>query len=110
MVSDYRPTAATGTAMRALVIGGGIGGLATAIALRHVGIDVTVFEQAPALRESGAGLTLWSNATRALRVWGLEKPLAAISAPLERGQVRSAAGRVLADLPLGDLGRQLGGG
>ncbi len=51
---------------KALVIGGGIGGLTTAIALTRVGIDVEVYEQASQPRADGAGLTLWANAIRAL--------------------------------------------
>ncbi len=49
-----------------LIIGGGIGGLSTAIALQRAGIDVTVFESVNEMREVGAGLTLWTNAVRAL--------------------------------------------
>jgi salicylate hydroxylase len=39
-----------------LVVGGGIAGLASAIALRKVGMRVDVFERTPELREVGAGL------------------------------------------------------
>ena len=46
-----------------LIIGGGIGGLCAAIALRRVGIDSRVFEQADSLREVGAGLTIWRRRT-----------------------------------------------
>jgi heterodisulfide reductase subunit A-like polyferredoxin len=49
-----------------IIIGGGIGGLASAIALRRVGWTVRVYERAPELREVGAGLSLWANAVRAL--------------------------------------------
>lgn len=52
---------------RALLIGGGIGGLAAAIGLKKIGYGVEVYEQAPEPREVGAGLTLWSNAVRALK-------------------------------------------
>ncbi len=44
--------------MKALVVGGGIGGLAAAIALRRAGLEVSVFEQAEELREIGAGLSI----------------------------------------------------
>jgi 2-polyprenyl-6-methoxyphenol hydroxylase-like FAD-dependent oxidoreductase len=95
--------------MKALIVGGGIGGLAAALALRQAGLDVCVFEQAPALRESGAGLTLWSNATRVLDAFGVTKALDAVSVPIERGEIRSWTGRTLAAVSLGDLGRKLGG-
>ena len=52
--------------MRVLVAGGGIGGLTTAIALRHQGIDALVLEQAPVLTEIGAGIQISPNASRLL--------------------------------------------
>ncbi|ALG07180.1 FAD-dependent monooxygenase [Kibdelosporangium phytohabitans] len=55
----------------AVIAGGGISGLATAIALTRAGWDVEVHEQAPQLSEVGAGLTLWPNALRALDHIGL---------------------------------------
>jgi len=48
------------------IIGGGLGGLATAIALRNQGIDVQVYEQARELRPVGAGLTLFPNGLKSL--------------------------------------------
>jgi 2-polyprenyl-6-methoxyphenol hydroxylase-like FAD-dependent oxidoreductase len=56
---------------RAIVVGGGIAGLASAIALRDRGWDVEVLEQAPAFAEVGAGLSLWPNALSALDVLGV---------------------------------------
>nr|WP_042182922.1 FAD-dependent monooxygenase [Kibdelosporangium sp. MJ126-NF4]CEL15232.1 Salicylate hydroxylase [Kibdelosporangium sp. MJ126-NF4] len=55
----------------AVIAGGGISGLAAAIALSRAGWDVEVYEQAPELSEVGAGLTLWPNALRALDHLGL---------------------------------------
>ena len=94
---------------RALIIGGGIGGLAAAIALRRAGVDAVVFEQAERPRTSGAGLTLWTNATRALAALGFAENLRSIGTPLERGELRGASGQLLSAVPLGELGRRLGG-
>lgn len=49
---------------RIAVVGGGIGGLTFAIAMRHHGIDVEIYEQANELREVGAAVALSANATR----------------------------------------------
>ena len=54
-----------------LMIGAGMGGLTAALALQKLGIKVTIYEQAPALGEVGAGLTISPNATRALEYCGL---------------------------------------
>ena len=45
------------------IVGGGIGGLATALAMKQVGFDVTVYERSPQLVDQGAGITLAPNAT-----------------------------------------------
>ena len=55
----------------AVVIGGGIGGVAAALRLRQQGARVTLVEQAPEFGEVGAGLQLAPNATRLLAEWGL---------------------------------------
>ncbi len=56
---------------KAIVVGGGIAGLASAIALRERNWDVEVLEQAPAFEEVGAGLSLWPNALNALDELGV---------------------------------------
>ena len=53
------------------IIGGGIGGLTTAIALRQFGFDCEVFEQAPQLLDVGAAIAVWPNATRVLATLNL---------------------------------------
>lgn len=58
-------------AKRAIVVGGGIGGLATAISLNHAGWEVQVFERQEQFVEIGAGLTLWPNALAALDALGV---------------------------------------
>ena len=50
--------------LRIAIVGGGIGGLTLALALRQKGFDATVYEQADELREVGAAVALSANATR----------------------------------------------
>ncbi|MEX0307475.1 MAG: FAD-dependent monooxygenase [Ruegeria sp.] len=71
------------------VIGGGIGGLAAALALRNQGARVIVLEQAPALTEVGAGLQISANGMAVLRALGV-----AGNVP-EAGQI--SAGTILRD-------------
>ncbi|MFZ3582656.1 FAD-dependent oxidoreductase [Loktanella sp. DJP18] len=59
------------------VIGGGIGGLSTALALAMQGASVVVFEQAPEIAEVGAGLQITPNGARVLTWLGLEEALQA---------------------------------
>jgi len=63
-----------------MVVGGGIGGMTAALALDRAGIDVAVYERAPAFAEVGAGLSLWPNATRVLQSLGV------LEAVVERGE------------------------
>lgn len=83
---------------KVIIVGGGIGGLATAIALRRQGLDVAVFEQAEELREIGAGLSVWPNATGALEKLGLLPRLLERSEVLERLQLRTWKGELLSDI------------
>ena len=58
-----------------LVVGGGIGGLATALALSRKGIPVQVLEQAPEFKEIGAGIQLGPNVFRMFELLGLTKDI-----------------------------------
>lgn len=61
--------------LKVLVIGGGIGGITTVLALRRHGINVQLFEQTPAFGQVGAGLQVSSNAARILIKLGLGEAL-----------------------------------
>ena len=63
---------------RIAIVGGGVGGLAAALALERRGAEVIVCEQSPALNEIGAGLNLSPNALVALRVLGVEDAIIAL--------------------------------
>src|SRR5438067_621642 len=62
---------------RGLIVGGGIGGLTAAVALRRVGLEAVVLERARELRERGAGISLWPNAVKVLRALGVGKEIEA---------------------------------
>lgn len=85
----------TSTQRSALIIGGGIGGLATAIALRGDGFEVTVFERATELTEVGAGLSLWPNGIAALDRLGLGEAIRLRSVPELDAGLRNWQGRVI---------------
>lgn len=57
--------------MKALIIGGGIGGLSAALSLQKIGIEYDVFEQAPAFTEVGAGIVLSHHAAEMLAQLGV---------------------------------------
>src|SRR5712692_2520689 len=96
------------TRSRVLVIGGGIGGLSVAIALQQAGIDVSVFESASTMREVGAGLTLWTNAVRALQKLGLTEALCAVGTPSTQATIRSWQGEILSETPVRELTNKFG--
>ncbi|WP_309680486.1 FAD-dependent monooxygenase [Polaromonas sp.] len=88
---------------QALIAGGGIGGLAAALAASRAGWDVRLFERAPVFSEVGAGIQLGPNVVKVLQGWGLADALAGVAAFPERLQVRSAvSGQTLGELPLGE--------
>ena len=92
-----------------LVAGGGIGGLAAALACARQGWQVRVFERAAAFSEVGAGVQLGPNVVRLLQAWGLGAALQAVAAFPERLRVRDAAsGRLLATLDLAAMRARYG--
>jgi FAD-dependent urate hydroxylase len=86
-------------AVRALIIGAGVGGLAAARALLADGHEVAVFEQASALRDGGAAVTLWSNGTGILSE--LKVSLDHAGAPVEVMEQRDSRGRLLLAVDVG---------
>lgn len=86
-----------------LIAGGGIAGMASALALTRVGWQAQVHERAQAFAEVGAGVQLGPNVTRVLQAWGLDGSLSHVAAFPSQLQARSAhTGEVLGVLPLGD--------
>lgn len=92
----------------ATIVGGGIGGLATAIALHRRGWHVEVLERAPEFTEVGAGISLWPNALHALEVLGLADAVRALGAVETGGGVRDRRGRRLSRTDNAELTRRFG--
>src|SRR4029077_11694289 len=92
---------------RIVVIGGGIAGLAAAVALHRRGVEVTVYEQAGELSEIGAGVQMTPNAMNALRLLGLEESAMAVAFEPESQVLRNCkSGRVIYRAPIRGVFRE----
>ena len=88
-----------------IIVGGGIAGLAAAIALRLRGVTALVLEQAPELREIGAGLLLAPNACAVLeRLGALPSLLSGRSVPVQQWELLDWKGRSLSALTIPKAG------
>ena len=94
--------------MTVLIVGGGIGGLAAAVALRRAGIKARVFERAREIREVGAGVTIWSNAIMAFQSLGLGKQVRSLGSEMFRINVLSAKGKLISSIDVEAIARACG--
>jgi salicylate hydroxylase len=86
-------------ALRAVVVGGGIGGIAAAVALSRAGIDVQVHEQARELTEVGAGVSLAPNGLRMLERLGVGEGIRRLGARYASAELRLPDGRAVRHEP-----------
>ena len=93
---------------KAIIAGGGIGGLTAAVALRRAGAEVAVFERSPELEEIGAGITLWANATRPLKRLGVYDEVRSSGAVEIGGELRSWGGEMILEIPADALRSRFG--
>lgn len=84
------------------IVGGGIGGLATAIALLKHGFNVQVYERAEALRSIGAGLTLTPNGLNSLDAIqpGIVESLKQVGSPMNKFTLKRSTGEAIASTPI----------
>lgn len=92
--------------MKATIIGAGIGGLCAALALRKIGYEVQVFERVPAIRDVGAGISLWPNAIYALDQLGVGDQLRANGIGEKAGGIYTPNGTTLSTTDVHALERQ----
>ncbi|SMG42422.1 FAD-dependent oxidoreductase [Paenibacillus aquistagni] len=83
---------------KVIVLGGGIAGLSTAIALQREGFDVHVYEKTKRLKPVGAGIMIAANATRIFNEWGLTERLRAKGNHLEKLLILSEKGKMLSSI------------
>jgi 2-polyprenyl-6-methoxyphenol hydroxylase-like FAD-dependent oxidoreductase len=93
---------------KAIIVGGGIAGLATARGLLGLGWDVTVYEQAASFAPVGAGIVLAPNAVRALDWLGLGEELRSKSMAHGEAAIRTRSGRWLMRADVAELERRFG--
>ncbi|MCO6780946.1 FAD-dependent monooxygenase, partial [Pseudomonas aeruginosa] len=86
----------------ALVIGAGVAGLASAVALHRAGWAVELVERAPEPRVAGAALSIWPNAMAGLRRLGAAGRIEAEAAPIARMLLATRGGATLIDRPVAD--------
>jgi len=87
-----------------IISGGGIGGVATALALHRAGFETTVFERAPAFTETGAGMSLWPNATRVLRSLGVLEQILECGEPVTQFNLHRPNGKLISAIKMTGFG------
>jgi salicylate hydroxylase len=93
--------------MKALVVGGGIGGLAAALSLHHAGLDVEVHEKSPVLAEVGAGVQVSPNGVKVLHRLGLLDELRTIAFEPEALEMRMGdTGTTVFSIPIKAIAAQ----
>lgn len=88
------------TTKKIVIVGGGIGGAATALALHHAGFKPVVYERSQQLRGLGAGVALWANATHVLKKLGVLSEVLRKGNVITRYQFRSQRGKELMTIPV----------
>ena len=81
--------------MKIAIVGAGIAGLTTAIALKEKKIATTLFEAAPEIKPIGAGLGLGPNALKAFKYLGLKEELLKSGQPIERFKILNSKGKTI---------------
>lgn len=87
------------------ILGGGIGGLSTAIALKQEGFDVSIYERHSKPSEIGAGIVCWPNASFILEQLGILDKVAKVSGSIDYMNRFSNTGEPIGSLDINELSR-----
>ncbi len=94
--------------MKISILGAGIGGLSTAIALKQEGFDVTIYERHSKPAEIGAGIVCWPNASFVLGQLGILEKVAEVSGSINEMNRFSSDGEPIGSLDINELNRLMG--
>ena len=95
--------------MKAIVIGGGIGGMSAAIALEKAGIETAVFEAVKEIKPVGAAISIWPNGVKCLNALGLKAQLRELGGNMAFMAYQDfASGATLTRFSMEPLVRQVG--
>lgn len=92
-----------------IVIGGGIGGLTTAIALQKKAFKVAVYEAAPEMKALGAGLVLAANAVKALKEIGIADAILREGHALRNLRIPDSQGKIISEVDATAIAEKFGG-
>ncbi len=94
--------------LKATIIGAGMAGLTTGIAMKKMGYTVEIYEKTRQLRPAGAGISLWSNGIKVLNWLGLGDQVAEIGGQMNRMEYRSHRDEPLHEVNLTPLFERVG--
>ena len=95
--------------MKITIIGAGMAGLTTGIALKKFGHDVTIYEQAEQILPVGAAISLWSNGVKCLNYLGLTEQVAKLGGQMDNlAYVDGLTGDVMTQFSLMPLIEEVG--
>lgn len=89
--------------MKGIIIGAGIGGLTTAIALQQAGIDFEIMEAAPDLKPVGAGIVMASNAMQVFKRLGIEQDILSAGQEVAEAYVTDESFRIISGMKVKEL-------
>ena len=91
---------------KVVIIGGGMGGLTLALALKEMGIPISVYEKYDHYQSHLTGFLIWSYAIKVLQELGV--PIDETGTPLEIFEIHGRNGKVLCEMPIGAVSREYG--
>ena len=94
--------------LKVMIIGAGMGGLTTGIALQQAGYDVEIYDRVRELRPAGAAISLWSNGVKVLNHLGLGTAIAQVGGTMDHMSYYSSSGELLTNFSLQPLIHQVG--